>query len=401
MFNKKIFLLVIGILLLSIMTLGYAALKEKIEIDGVATIDSTYNVAITKVELASTTGTAVQKALPTYTKLSAHFSVGLTDIADKIVYNVEITNSGTVDVKLNNGAINITGGHINVTKSGVANGDILLHGETKVLTLTISYKGPEQASEITGTVDLNLEYTRLKGGTGEVVPETNPSQETDYTYYFQLPPDWGSNTAYVHFYNTSTDASYKAWPGDEMTLHDATLKIYSCKVTQNILDNYDALVFSNGSQTNRQTIDIETSNDNLGKIYVPELYPEGDDVRIYFKGSANWAPYVYLWKDGNNNGWPGTQFNTKVNKTVYTTTINKNTYNKMIFNKGYGGDANQSADLDVPTHSDLTFEISGAKNRVYYSGDWHSLNSWKTSEYSTWQSGDYARFVAAQQALNY
>ena len=32
MFNKKIFLLVIGILLLSIMTLGYAALKEKIEI---------------------------------------------------------------------------------------------------------------------------------------------------------------------------------------------------------------------------------------------------------------------------------------------------------------------------------------------------------------------------------
>ena len=156
---------------LCIMTLGYAALQEKINITGGASVDSVYRVEITKVEQTSITGSAEVKEAPSYTGLTANFNVGLTTSSDSITYNIEISNLGTVDVRLNNAVITTEGSSkIKVTKSGIANGDILLAGESKTMAVKISYTGNE-TSEITGNININLEYTRLKSGTGEVVEE--------------------------------------------------------------------------------------------------------------------------------------------------------------------------------------------------------------------------------------
>ena len=168
----KILTMFVLTIVLCIMTLGYAALQEKIDITGGASINSVYRVEITKIEQASLTGSAEVKEIPTYTGLTANFHVGLTAVTDTITYNVEISNLGTVDVKLNNTIINVEGSNkIKVTKSGVANGDIILAGESKVMIVKIKYDGEEEANEITGTISMNLDYTRLKGGVGEVVEE--------------------------------------------------------------------------------------------------------------------------------------------------------------------------------------------------------------------------------------
>ena len=170
MTKKKVFIMLALTIALCIMTLGYAALQEKIDITGGASVDSVYRVEITKIEQTSITGSAAVKDVPSYTGLTANFNVGLKTSADTITYNIEISNLGTVDVRLNNASINIEGSNkIKGTKSGIRNGDILLAGESKVMTIKITYDGDEETSEITGNININLDYTRLKGGVGEVV----------------------------------------------------------------------------------------------------------------------------------------------------------------------------------------------------------------------------------------
>lgn len=172
MTKLKAILIISFTIVLCIMTLGYAALKEQIDISGNTSIDSVYRVEISKIEQTSITGQAVTKEIPTYTELNANFSVGLTTLEDSITYNIEITNFGTVDVILNNVDINTESSNaIKVIKSGIRNGDILLASQSKVMTIEITLNSASETNEITDNVHLNLEYTRLKGGTGQIVKD--------------------------------------------------------------------------------------------------------------------------------------------------------------------------------------------------------------------------------------
>ena len=169
---KKFILVTVLTMAICIMSLGYAALQERIDITGTTTVDSVYRVEITKVERSSLVGSATEKDIPNYTNLNANFNVGLTASTDSITYNIEISNLGTVDVKLNNTIISTEGSSkIKVLKTGIINGDILLAGESKTMKVEIQYNGEVETSEINGKININLEYTRLKGGTGEVVKE--------------------------------------------------------------------------------------------------------------------------------------------------------------------------------------------------------------------------------------
>ena len=165
-------------IVLSIMVLGYAALQQRIDIQGEATVDSTYRVEITRVQEGTVVGDARSTVAPQYNGLNASFYVGLTNTTDLITYNIEITNYSTVDIKLNELSITVDGSnYIKSSKLGISNGDIMLAGSTKTITLKVKYNGEAQSSEQTGTVTLNFNFTRLKGGTGQVVPEVYDAYE--------------------------------------------------------------------------------------------------------------------------------------------------------------------------------------------------------------------------------
>ena len=165
-------------IVLSIMVLGYAALQQRIDIEGEATVDSTYKVQINSVREKSATGDARSTSVFQYNGLSTTFHVGLTNETDTITYEIEVDNLGTVDAILNNTEILIDGSdNMKVIKSGIRNGDILLANSLKVLTITVGLT-QSTSSEQTANITINLDYTRLKGGTGEVQEDS---------YYSELP----------------------------------------------------------------------------------------------------------------------------------------------------------------------------------------------------------------------
>ena len=94
--------ILIGTLLAAviIMSVGYAALAQRLTINGTATISSEWNVAITDIAEGTKSATAYSKTDPTSTSTTATFDAVLTAPGDSITYDVTVTNSGSLDAVL-------------------------------------------------------------------------------------------------------------------------------------------------------------------------------------------------------------------------------------------------------------------------------------------------------------
>lgn len=235
--------------------------------------------------------------------------------------------------------------------------------------------------------------------------EINLYAQWECDIYFQLPPDW-SGSVYTHLF---TSGASNGWPGGSATLIDSTKNIYNYKLSQSDILNYDNVIFSNGSSSTRQSVDIPLNSSNYGQIFVPELY-SGSGIRVFFSGSSSWTPYLYSWNNStgvNNHSWPGVLMSGKISGAGYSEIV-QSTYDRMIFNNGSGGLGNQTDNINVPIYQDLTYKLARNGNnnshtvsRFYYNGSWHDYDTWTSTGYTTWYSSDYANFVAAQTALGY
>jgi len=92
---------VIGGLLLAIilMTIGYAALSQELQITGTAGIDADWNVEITTIALDDSYRID-QVTMPDYTATTATFNINLLEPSAFAEYRVEINNNGTIDAKV-------------------------------------------------------------------------------------------------------------------------------------------------------------------------------------------------------------------------------------------------------------------------------------------------------------
>ena len=338
-----------------------------------------------------------------------------------------LTTSGTLNYKVQVYAESKTNASIYTTKS------VNINFNVRVYTITYNLDGgnndsnnPSRFSTIPQTVTLNdptKEGYLFKGWydnssfTGnEITSVTNQRQDiilyAKWTpvIYFQVPPDWYGDTIYAYVYNDDNGAKNAAWPGLEMTKIDSTKNIYSYEFSENeTISDYANVIFANNIRSNndvtiqsRQTADLDFNESNLGNIFVPELYSPTDTnkTRVFAYGkNLN----VYLWNSSTgvkNAGWPGEALTDKISGNAYQKIIDRTEYNMMIFNAN-----NQTDDLSVPTHQDLTVKITGVKTqnvyRLFYKGSWHNYNNWKNSEYSNWLGNDYIKFQQAQTAYGY
>ena len=138
--NKKTIMIGILCTLVAIMTVGYALLAQQLNINGRASIDSTWKVEITNITEKDIVGDASSKEVPSYTSTTANFSVGLIQPGDSITYDIEISNLGTLKAKVD--SINVTmddNDTITYTTSGVKQGDKLGVGEKAILSVTVAY----------------------------------------------------------------------------------------------------------------------------------------------------------------------------------------------------------------------------------------------------------------------
>ena len=160
--------IIIGVLLaaVAIMAVGYAALAQTLKINGTASITSTWNVAITGITEGTPTGSATNAEDVSYDGTSATFNVNLVKPGDKMVYEITVKNSGTLNAKLTGLTVNpaepaSTGIYYKVT--GVEQNVTTLDADTEnTITVEVGWNASDTTMpvETTQALTVNLTYTQ-------------------------------------------------------------------------------------------------------------------------------------------------------------------------------------------------------------------------------------------------
>ena len=217
--NKKQKNILIGglLALVLIMAIGYAAFATQLNIGGTAETTTTWNIRITNirtVDLTSINGAALANngaydvQAPTYDNtngLTATFSTGLTSPGDTRVYEVEVSNLGSIDADITKVLTNNSNNPaIEFTYDGVSSTSVLTNAGayTKSSLLTTE---PFSLPATTGNVKyvyVTVKYSESVQGqptstTGSMTLTLNAVQEENSSSGGDTPPP-SSNVYYVY-----------------------------------------------------------------------------------------------------------------------------------------------------------------------------------------------------------
>ena len=135
---KKITIVAL-IICISIMSIAYASLFQRLRINGNASVIAAWKVEIVGIEEGEIIGNAHSVTEPRYTMSTASFDVNLTNESDSIEYLIKIKNSGDIDARLDSIVTNKVGSNAIVYDIvGVSEGDILKKGKTTTVTIKVS-----------------------------------------------------------------------------------------------------------------------------------------------------------------------------------------------------------------------------------------------------------------------
>lgn len=144
---------------------------------------------------------------------------------------------------------------------------------------------------------------------------------------------------------------------------------------------------ANSNVTLKAGVLIEGAVENIvSATYVTGNEPPVSGVDIYVDASR--APYLYVWNDGGelNGTWPGTLMSSTTviidnvkwyHKHFDTAPIN------IIFNKGQGGEGNQTGDINGLTEGQHFFTYDGGSGYTDVTGE-HTTNNANIPACATW-----------------
>ena len=224
--KKKI---VIGALcaLIMIMAVGYALLSQQLSINGSASITSTWKIEITNITEKERHGGVTEKS-KSYDAMTANFDAGFTSPGDYIIYEVEVTNSGTLDAVIER--INVVTNDnpaIIYTTSGIKRGDVIEHNSKKYLTVKIEYDSSVTSQPQTNNNALTLQLFTAQN-LGQVEPEYQTYSVGDKITF--AGSDW-----YV-IKDSTADEDYVTLMKEKILTHDELGNDYSYKYTCTIVD---------------------------------------------------------------------------------------------------------------------------------------------------------------------
>lgn len=171
--NKRTIVTLSLIVVVFVMSLGYAALSQYIEIDGVALIDRNWIINITNVS-SKVTGTAINKSNP-YVGSTVTMNATIPNASSTVTYTITLKNEGNLRAKLHSiEKIEDRNSSITYSISGVEEGVTTLDpGKTNTVTVTIKAKdGVTSISDIEKSVMLSFYYVE---NTVEHITGGNPS----------------------------------------------------------------------------------------------------------------------------------------------------------------------------------------------------------------------------------
>lgn len=164
--DKKKLLIGTLLILICIMAVGYALLAQRLQIEGTIAVESTWKVEITNITEKTKTIGASSKTNPSYTATTATFNSGLTSPGDYIIYEIEVTNKGTLDAILDSiSTSNPDNSAIKYTITGIKEGNKLLHQANKKFEIKIEYKDEVyyQPKNISSNITLTMNYVEFFG----------------------------------------------------------------------------------------------------------------------------------------------------------------------------------------------------------------------------------------------
>ena len=188
--TKKITMIVLIVAIIGL-TVAFAALSQNLTINGSANVDAaTWNIHFDNLGEAQISGEAQENAKPSINEDDKvridGINVTLNNPKDKVVYNVDLVNEGSIDAEISNiitptlteeqeKYLEFKVAYSDTDKE-LAIGDLLNKGETKHLTITIRYKDEIDPSDLPKgkeTISLSYELTFTQSD-GENIGTTNP-----------------------------------------------------------------------------------------------------------------------------------------------------------------------------------------------------------------------------------
>ena len=220
--------------ILVIMGVGYAAFQSQLKISGTSSVSSNFAVKITDITVSSQNGGAADKPeVTTHTDTTATFGVTLQSPGDSITYDIRIENRGSIDAVLktitktdtNNSAILFE-------TSGVAEGDALNVGESKVMQVKVTYNPSvtSQPTDLESTLNVTLDYEQADGT--EITPPT-PTGPTAGGITIPLAND-GQDGLYADEYEPGRYIYKGANPNNYITFNNETWRIISIEADGSI-----------------------------------------------------------------------------------------------------------------------------------------------------------------------
>ena len=202
--DKRNYIIIGLCMILVVMGVGYAVFSQLLTINGTANITNSWNIEITNirgVNLSSVQNNgAYDKEEPTVgqDKVSATFHTGLIQPGDTRIYEVEVTNKGSVDADITSvfkntlsdaiyfsydgvGPLGGTGTDV-LTNTGVYNSDLLSTEEpfslpantnnVRYIYITVKYRESvtSQPTNLEATINLELNAEQAPSGREEVNP---------------------------------------------------------------------------------------------------------------------------------------------------------------------------------------------------------------------------------------
>lgn len=162
MHKNKVLIISLVLCLFAILAVGYAAFSTMLTINGTSNITSSWQVEITNATIKEVSG-AQNVANPIVSPEAVTFNTDLVSPGDYVIYEVTVSNEGSIDAKLNKITKTDTNNPaIIFSVDGITEGETLTHETSKTFTVTVSYNNAvtSQPDITTSTLTVLLDYVQ-------------------------------------------------------------------------------------------------------------------------------------------------------------------------------------------------------------------------------------------------
>ena len=161
MHKSSVIMVLVAVVL--IMSIGYAAIKKKLTINGTSTIASSWDIYIEDIAVNNKTLDAENVSASVDDKLSATFQANLVSPGSSVTYDVTVKNGGNLNAKLDSLTFTDSNNEaILYSYAGINENDVINAGDTQTFTITVQFNNSytQMPENKTSSVKMILTYVQ-------------------------------------------------------------------------------------------------------------------------------------------------------------------------------------------------------------------------------------------------